>query len=344
MKRKTITLMLNGLADRYIGEAAVFSPDAIQDLPERIVHIRKRIFTFALAAALMLSLAIVAYAANLFGLRELFANPNRGQMPEEAAELIVTQNAEFEHDGWHAQVMESYCDEGTVAVTVCVSADTKYFVVPADADPDDPLSEIGLSGEGTLRDYARKEGKTLLFVEAVLDRDTLGLSSAGQRFENISPQEMVIYFEGARSEDAAVPTETTCTVVAVVFPPETDSYTVERYALPVTLSEGRSSQIGLFVPRDPYAVPGFEIGALSLTQTPLGISLRLRLNTLDQNAANKLLTLRLVGVEFHGDGVIDPDSYAVFTQGKGDFGESPTIRFLDWDKKLIAEVSFAEQN
>lgn len=310
---------------------------------------KKRVIPSALAAALILSLAIVAYAANPFGLRDLFANPNRGQMPEEAAELIVTQNAEVEHDGWRAQVMESYCDEGTVAVTVRVSAATKYLVVPTDADPGDPLSAIGLSGEGTLGDYARKEGKTLLFVEAVLDRSTLELSSAGQRFENASPQEMVIYFEGARSKDTATPVETTCTVVAVMLSPEADaqnedSYTVERLILPVTLSEGRSSPIGLFAPSDPYALPGFEIGELSLTRTPLGISLRLRLSTIDQNAANKLLTLRLNGVEFHGDGVIDPDGYAVFSQGQGDFGETPTICFLDWDKELIAEIPFVKQN
>ncbi|MBQ9663731.1 MAG: hypothetical protein IJV40_11335 [Oscillospiraceae bacterium] len=63
MKRETITLMLNGLAVDYIGEAEVFRPDAIQESPERIVHMnKKRIITFALAAALMLALGITAYA------------------------------------------------------------------------------------------------------------------------------------------------------------------------------------------------------------------------------------------------------------------------------------------
>lgn len=306
---------------------------------------KKRIITFALAAALILSLSVSAYAANLFGLRELFANPNRGEMPEEAAALIVNQNAETEGDGWRAQVMESYCDEGTVMVAVRVSADTRYLVVPTDADQGDPLSEIGLSGEGTIGEYARQERKTLLFVEAVLDQEKLGLISAGQRFENISPQEIVIYFEGARRKAAAAPTETTCTVVAVMLAPgadeqNEDTCTVKRYTLPVSLSEGGSSPTELYVPVDPYAVPGFEIGELSLTRTPLGISLRLKLSTLDQNAAEKLLTLWLDGVEFHGAGVIDPDGYAVFSQGQGDYGDNPTIRFLNWDKETIAVVPF----
>ena len=62
MKRETITLMLNSIDDGYISEADVFDPDSIQEPPERIVHMKKRIVTFALAAALMLALGITAYA------------------------------------------------------------------------------------------------------------------------------------------------------------------------------------------------------------------------------------------------------------------------------------------
>ncbi|MDO5002366.1 MAG: hypothetical protein Q4E20_08965 [Eubacteriales bacterium] len=72
MKRETITLMLNGLADEYISEAAVFCQGSVQ-APERIVHMRKkRIITFALAAALILALGAAAYAADLFGIRAVF--------------------------------------------------------------------------------------------------------------------------------------------------------------------------------------------------------------------------------------------------------------------------------
>ena len=63
MKRETITLMLNSLDDDYISESEIFCPESIQESPERIVHMKKkRIVTFALAAALMLALAVTAYA------------------------------------------------------------------------------------------------------------------------------------------------------------------------------------------------------------------------------------------------------------------------------------------
>ncbi len=302
-----------------------------------------RVLSIAAVVALILALGAVAYAVNLFGLRELYANPNRGDMPEEAADLIVSQGAEVKGDGWSASVQETYCDEGTVLVTVHVSANASYIVVPTDADLDSPLSVIGLSGEGTLCEHAQKEGKTLLFVGANLDWEALGLNSAGEHFENASPQEMTIYVEGARGSRAATPVDTVCTVVAVAWFPETqapDTVVPERRELPITLAEGKSTPLGLYTPAEPLSLPGFELGELSLTQTPLGIELRLKMKTLDEETARNLLTLRLDGVEFHGAGCIDPNGYAIFGQGQGDFGDSPVIRFLDWDKNTIAEVTF----
>ena len=77
MRRETITLMLNGLADEYISEAAAFCPASIQESPERIVPMnKKRIITFALAAALILALGATAYA--FFGFRSVGTH----EMPE----------------------------------------------------------------------------------------------------------------------------------------------------------------------------------------------------------------------------------------------------------------------
>lgn len=64
MKRETISLALNRLDERHISDTVVFSPGAMQDSPERIVHVgRKRTVTLALAAALILAFGIAAYAA-----------------------------------------------------------------------------------------------------------------------------------------------------------------------------------------------------------------------------------------------------------------------------------------
>ena len=63
MKREMLSLALNSLDDRHITDTATFSPGTDQSSPERIVHMnKKRIVTFALAAALMLAFGITAYA------------------------------------------------------------------------------------------------------------------------------------------------------------------------------------------------------------------------------------------------------------------------------------------
>ena len=346
MRREILSDVIGNIDDRLIAEAYQFDPARCNYPAERTRPLgRKRLLALALAAALLLSLGAVAYAANLFGLRELYANPGRGEMPEEAAALIVEQGAEIAGDGWRARVMESYCDESTVLLTVQSSADAEYLVAPTDADPMSPLWVIGLTGEGTLGDYARWEGKTLLLSEAVPDGEALGLLSGGMRFESASPQEMTIFFEGARNGVSPEAMEASCTIIVVKWPPDADpmdpdAIVTERREVPVTFSDGGGKLLGVYSPTDPFAVPGLELGDLRLTQTPLGISLRLRMTPRDLNVAQKLLTLRLEGVAFHGDGVIRSFGTAIYSQGQGDFGDSPTIQFLDWDKNILAEVTF----
>ena len=64
MKRETISAALNGLDERFITEAASYSPGGIQERPERIIAMKKkRLISAALAAALVLALGITAYAA-----------------------------------------------------------------------------------------------------------------------------------------------------------------------------------------------------------------------------------------------------------------------------------------
>ncbi len=63
MTQESLSLALNDLAERHIRDTLVFSPGSAQAFPERISHMKKkRILTFALAAALILLLGAAAYA------------------------------------------------------------------------------------------------------------------------------------------------------------------------------------------------------------------------------------------------------------------------------------------
>ena len=65
MKRVNIFAALSGLDDRYIAEAQRYAPADADSAPERIVHMnKKRVVTFLIAAVLMLTLSVSAFAAH----------------------------------------------------------------------------------------------------------------------------------------------------------------------------------------------------------------------------------------------------------------------------------------
>ena len=63
MNREKLFDSLADIDDAYIAEALRYSPEAASGSSERIVHLnKKKIISFALAAALILALGVAAYA------------------------------------------------------------------------------------------------------------------------------------------------------------------------------------------------------------------------------------------------------------------------------------------
>lgn len=180
MKRETITLMLNSVDDDYISESAVFCPEPIQESPERIVHMKKkRIITFALAAALILAMGAVAYAADLFGIRAMFMkntssadNPNSGyvsftqpqDVPEEMDESVRAKidNATKAWAEWEAWRLENgiyepescKAPENTSSSTVEENADGTYTMIFfSDSNSENEIERRTVSAE----DYKASE-------------------------------------------------------------------------------------------------------------------------------------------------------------------------------------------
>ena len=83
MNRELLSKALCEIDERYIAEAYRPVPEAASGSSERIVPMKKkRIITFALAAALILALGAVAYAADLFGLKALLITNGSLSSPE----------------------------------------------------------------------------------------------------------------------------------------------------------------------------------------------------------------------------------------------------------------------
>ena len=111
MKRELISQALNMLDDRHISDTASFDSGAIQETPERIVHMsKKRIITFALAAALILALGTAAYA--IFGLRSIGTH----EMPETGEYTSLSELKQVEKAiGYGVTAPESFSNGYTFA-------------------------------------------------------------------------------------------------------------------------------------------------------------------------------------------------------------------------------------
>ena len=105
MKREMISLAMNSLDDRHITDTAAFSPEAIHSTPERNAYMKKkRIITFALAAALMLALGISAYA--IWGIPRCTGTH---QMPKTAEYTSLSDLPKIEEDiGYPVTVPERF--------------------------------------------------------------------------------------------------------------------------------------------------------------------------------------------------------------------------------------------
>lgn len=363
MNRKLISKALGGIDEHFIAESMAYRGENAHRSPERnrkmgkyenrnAGHSHRRLFALVLAACLVFSLAITAYAANLFGIREMFRTPYR-ELPEsaepyiqqhtEAVQSYVPQNTEAaREENWSARVTESLCDGTKILVTVTVSGGDQYIVAPTDAMPSDTVGLIGLSGDQTLENYAASQGKKLLLVGATLMRNEgLGIFTEAQKFENSSPSEMHILVESDRTSS-----ESAGDAVCQVYAREAGSEAVERLELPFTLAEVPKEESN-FVPVAPDAIPGVTVGEATVTETAMGISVRWMETITDQDAHYDIKKVEFDEItDFDGGGLVQADDgnwYFQISMGKGEVTDTLTAHFYNWDNQPIGEIVFQKK-
>ena len=363
MNRKLISKALGGIDEHFIAESMAYRGENAHRSPERnrkmgkyenrnAGHSHRRLFALVLAACLVFSLAITAYAANLFGSREMFRTPYR-ELPE-SAEPYIQQHTEapesynqqhteaVQEENWSARVTESLCDGTKILVTVTVSGGDQYIVAPTDAMPSDTVGLIGLSGDQTLENYAASQGKKLLLVGATLMRNEgLGIFTEAQKFENSSPSEMHILVESDRTSS-----EPAGDAVCQVYALEAGSEAVERLELPFTLAEVPKEESN-FVPVAPDAIPGVTVGEATVTETAMGISVRWMETITDQDAHYDIKKVEFDEItDFDGGGLVQADDgnwYFQISMGKGEVTDTLTAHFYNWDNQPIGEIVFQKK-
>ena len=285
---------LSFINPKYIHEGEFDSISA----SEKSTHSHRKLAALILAACLVFSLAATAYAANLFGIRELFRTYYR-ELPETAEAFIQQETAAAKaEEGWSCAITESLSDNSTVMATVTIRGGDKYIVAPTDANPDGSARVIGIAGEQTLCEYAASQGKKLLLVGAsILKVGDEEIGGGSQRMENVSESEMVILTQCTKTVSAS-----NLEAVCLVYAREEGSNDVQRVELPFVLSEAPAASEGVvYHPLKPDAIPGLTFGDMAVTETPLGYNIRMPATVTDWEARRNIMKVEIEGLTY-GEG------------------------------------------
>ena len=302
-----------------------------------------RVFLIAALIALMLLLmgCGIVYAANLFGIRELFRTPYR-ELPETAEAFIQQETAAAEaEEGWSCAITESLSDNSTVMATVTIRGGDKYIVAPTDADPDQSVGIIGIAGEQTLSEYAASQGKKLLLVGAsILKVGDEEIGGGSQRMENVSESEMVILTQCTKTVSAS-----NLEAVCLVYAREEGSNDVQRVELPFVLSEAPAASEGVvYHPLKPDAIPGLTFGDMAVTETPLGYNIRMPATVTDWEARRNIMKVEIEGLTYGEGGAFieneTGDYYFEAFMCQGTLGDILVVHYYDCDKLPIGEIEF----
>ena len=346
MNRKLVSKAISNIDEAFIAETLSPPGVALDRTPERTIPMSKyeskktktssrRLFALVLAACLVFAMALTAYACNLFGIRDFFT-----KLPETAEPYIQEHTETKATEDWSARITESLCDETKVMVTVTVSGGDKYIIAPTDADPDTLAVNIGIEGDMTLGEYAAQQGKQLLFVGASLKQnDSLG-GVGSQSFRHASDSEMSILVTVNKTE-SLTENEIICHVYAV--DEEWNKLTLD---IPFSLAEAPSDAMGTYVPVDAEAIPGMIIGEATITETPLGISIRYMETAADEEAMYNIKKVEFDGLVYgKGGTVLEDDGNWWFTVSgcTGDVGDTLIARYYDWDDQLVGTIEFVKK-
>lgn len=350
MNRKLISEAISNIDDTYIAETLSLPVANADRAPERTIKMSKyeakrngvrsrRVFSLILAACLVFAFAITAYAFNFLGIREMLQRKGQ-ELPEEAYGYIQEHDLSIDSKVWRCDVTESLCDDKNICITVTVTTPGEYILAPTDATPESTVRVIGIDGDQTLEEYAKAEKKKLLFVGMdIEERESLGIAHTSQTFESTSPQEMTILYQAQKTASAPIQ-EVICVVTGV------EETAVRSHYMGITLEEAPSDGSMTYVPVDPDAIPGLTVGNATVTQTPLGISIRIKETMTDEDAFYNIMKVEFDGLEYGvGGSVLEDDGnwYLAVSGCTGTVGDELTVRYYDWNSELIGSIVFELQ-
>ena len=237
-------------------------------------------------------------------------------------------------------MLESLFDSASFTISVGISGGDKYVVVPEYCSAGDDVSEIGLPRGQTLGDYAAQQGKTLLYVGAgIQDRDKLGIATTAQFYKSQSDSEMTIVETGQKSTDVSV-TEGICRVSAWVD----GQKDVTRVELPFTVKEA-AGDVLVYKAEGANEVAGIRTNSFRVYQSPAGNSIVFD-QELPEIFTEDLKRMDIDGISYAEGGWLDDGNGGYecrWSKVQGNFGDTLTLRFINWDNEVMGSVIFHRQ-
>lgn len=343
MNHQLISKALSGIDGKYIAQSltppvsGADAPERKQTMTNHTRHISsRRILGLAFAACLIFALAATAYAANVFGIRELFRDRGKA-LPDQAAPYIQAHTESADMDGLSARITQSLCDGGKLLVTVEIRGADSCLLCGEDSSEEDSVASIGIVGSETLAEYAGNHGKELLFIGARLDGDNLsGVQSSNYTYTGDGS--LILLMEADLTGEI---TEGICRIAARGADASVED--VRRLEIPFSLSPAPSAQEGVFTPKDPNAVAGMVLGSATVWESPMGMTVRWQETITDEDQFYNLMKVEIVGCSYtEGGSVQDDDGNWYFNASmvEGDITDSFTVQFYDWDNTCIGETVF----
>lgn len=333
MKAYDLLSSFENIHDKYIMEAK--DMEKYREKKSGRSRVKYTLIAAIVAVSLMIVTAVAAM--NYLGMREITQDTPYA-VPSEAAPYIETQSAqETTAEGWSCTMLESLFDSASFTISVGISGGDKYVVVPEDCDPGVDVSAIGLPSGQTLGDYAAQQGKTLLYVGAgIQDRDKLGIATTALFYESQSDGEMTIVETGQKSTDVSV-TEGICRVSAWVD----GQKDVTRVELPFTVKEA-AGDVLVYKAEGDNEVAGIRTNSFRVYQSPAGNSIVFD-QELPEIVTEDLKRMDIDGISYAEGGWLDDGNGGYecrWSNVKGTFGDTLTLRFINWDNEVMGSVTF----
>ena len=308
-------------------------------------HSRK-LFAVILAACLVFALATTAYAADFWGIRSLFTRFD--ELPQEADSYIQhheTESVQSEEEDWSARITESLADGTKILVTIHFSGGDKYLLAPKDMEPYDKCEYMGVDNGLTLEEYAKQTNRELMFVGGSLMNDeALGVFTETMQSKSTSPGELDILVVSDRMSSDPVE-QATCHISA--RPVDVVKFEdIQRLELPFTLKPITDGETYIYVPEKPDAIPGVTLGNAKLTKSATGWSVEMEETITDVEAYRELMITEIEGLgRLNGGGVMVDGTHVLMqsSMNQGEVGDPMIMRFYDWDKNFVGEVTFRRQ-